>query len=257
MTRRRIVSLVPSLTELLFALGVGERIVGVTRYCVAPGDCVAGVAKVGGTKNPDCDAIIDLRPDVVVMNAEENRRQDFEALAAAGLHVLVTEPKSVDDGVRLIASLGALVGQGDLGARFATAQAAGVEEVRAATRGRRAVAYFCPIWRKPWMAFNADTYAHDLLRIAGGRNVFAARAERYPVVTLEEVAAATPEVVLLPDEPYHFTERDLPAVASLVERSVPMHFVDGKALTWYGLRIADAVATFARRFAAVADMRSE
>src|SRR5436305_15307279 len=112
------------------------------------------------------------------MNAEENRREDFTALAAAGLDVLVTEPKSVDDGVRLVATLGAAVGQGDLGARLARAQAAGVAAVRAQTRSRRAVAYFCPIWRKPWMAFNADTYAHDLLRAAGGRNVLGDRAER-------------------------------------------------------------------------------
>ena len=215
---------------------------------------------------PDCDAIVDLRPDLVVMNAEENRREDFAALTAAGLHVLVTEPKTVDDGVRLIATLGAAVGRGDLGARFAAAQAAGVEEVRTRTHGRHAIAYFCPIWRKPWMAFNADTYAHDLLRAAGGRNVLADRAERYPVVTLEEVGAAAPEVVLLPDEPYRFTDRDVPALAPLGNRtpecgtwSAPgaVHFVDGKALTWYGLRIADAVATFARLFAAVGANRSE
>ncbi len=286
---RRIVSLVPSLTELLFALGVGERIVGVTRYCTAPADRVERVPKLGGTKNPDCDAIVDLRPDLVVMNAEENRREDFETLAAAGLNVLVTEPKTVDDGVRLITILGAAVGQGELGARLAAAQAAGVATVRATTSGRRGVPYFCPIWRKPWMAFNADTYAHDVLRVAGGRNIVAERAERYPTVTLEEVAAAAPDVVLLPDEPYRFTARDLPALAPIVAPAAcaslgepqveaqanaamaslresrrddsvavrAVRFVDGKALSWYGLRIADAIETFARVFATAGETRSE
>lgn len=250
---RRIVSLVPSLTELLFALGAGEAVVAVTRYCTDPPDRVAAVAKVGGTKNPDVAAVVALRPDLVVMNAEENRREDFDALTAAGLTVLVTEPKTVDDGVRLVADLGAAVGRGPEGARLGAAQEAGVAAVRVAVAGRAVVPYFCPIWRKPWMAFNADTYAHDLLRTAGGRNVVAAYDDRYPVVALADVAAAAPAVVLLPDEPYRFAARDLPALARLAE-TAPLaveraRFVDGKALSWYGLRIADAVATFARLFA--------
>jgi ABC-type Fe3+-hydroxamate transport system substrate-binding protein len=254
---RRIVSLVPSLTELLFALGAGDAVVGVTRYCTDPPARVAAIAKVGGTKNPDLDAIAAVRPDLVVMNAEENRREDFAALSASGFTILVTEPKTVDDGIRLIASLGAAVGRGEVGARLAAAQEAGVATVRAAVRGRRAVSYFCPIWRKPWMAFNADTYAHDLLGAAGGCNVLADRRERYPVVTLEEVVATNPEVVLLPDEPYRFADRDLPALAPLATTPALRHgavrFVDGKALSWYGLRIADAVATFADIFATTVD----
>jgi len=149
---RRIVSLVPSLTELLFALGAGDAVVAVTRYCTEPPHRVAAVAKVGGTKNPDLAAITALRPDLVVMNAEENRREDFEALAARGLAVYVTEPKTVDDGVRLITRLGALVGCGDTGTRLAAAQEAGVAAVRARHGSRAPVRYFCPIWRKPWMA---------------------------------------------------------------------------------------------------------
>src|SRR5882724_10512737 len=126
----RIVSLVPSLTELLFALGAGDAVVAATRYCTEPPQRVATVVKVGGTKNPDLAAISALRPDLVIMNAEENRRDDFEALAARGLTVYVTEPKTVDDGARLIRRLGALVGCGEAGARLASAQEAGVAAVR-------------------------------------------------------------------------------------------------------------------------------
>ena len=210
------------------------------------------MTKVGGTKNPDLAAITALRPDLVVMNAEENRREDFEALAARGLVVYVTEPKTVDDGVRLIARLGALVGCGDTGARLAAAQEAGVAVVRARQYSHAPVRYFCPIWRKPWMGFNADTYAHDVLASAGGENVVAESTSRYPVVTLEEIAATRPDIVLLPDEPYRFSAHDLPALGDLAEtpalRQGQVRFVDGKALAWYGLRIADAVEAFARLF---------
>jgi ABC-type hemin transport system substrate-binding protein len=256
---RRIVSLVPSLTELLVALGAGDALVGITRFCTEPAEYVSAVAKVGGTKNPDLEAIAALRPDLVVMNAEENRREDFDALEARGFAVFVNEPKTVDDGVRLIARLGAVVGRPEVGARLAAAQEAGVAAVRRAIVARSPVPYFCPIWRKPWMAFNRDTYAHDVLRVAGGANVLAGRCERYPVVTLEEVAASAPEVVLLPDEPYRFADRDLPALAPLVSapafRRGWVRFVDGKALSWYGLRIADAIETFARVFTGAAAAR--
>jgi ABC-type Fe3+-hydroxamate transport system substrate-binding protein len=252
---RRIVSLVPSLTEMLFALGVGNAVVAVTRYCTEPPDGVAALPKVGGTKNPDIGAIVALRPDLVVINAEENRREDFEALSAAGLRLFVTEPKTVADAIGLIARLGAAVGRADEGARLAASQADAIREVAAAAADRPSVPYFCPIWRKPWMAFNADTYAHDVLRLAGGRNVVADRGERYPVVQLEEIVAADPAVVLLPDEPYRFSARDLPALAPLAAtralRRRQTYLVDGKALSWYGPRIASAVASFARIFAAV------
>jgi ABC-type Fe3+-hydroxamate transport system substrate-binding protein len=251
---RRIVSLVPSLTELLFELGAGETVIGVTRYCTEPPHRIAPLPKLGGTKNPDLEAVVALAPDLVVMNAEENRREDFETLASRDVPVYVTEPKTVAEGVRLVARLGALVGRTEIGARLASAQQAALDATLARVerhlRGVAPVRYFCPIWRKPWMAFNADTYAHDVLAVAGGANVVAEHAVRYPEVTLDAIAVTRPEVVLLPDEPYRFTARDVPALAALdatpALRGGHVRFVDGKALAWYGLRIADAVATFAR-----------
>ncbi len=251
---RRIVSLVPSHTETLFALGAGARVVAVTRYCEEPASGVAALPKVGGTKNPDLAAIRALAPDLVVMNAEENRREDFEALAAAGLTVFVTEPKTVADGIRGIARLGAIAGCGAAGEALAAEQETRLRATLAnVDAGARPIRYFCPIWRKPWMTFNADTYTHDVLRVAGGANVCAEVETRYPTVTLEAIAVAAPEVVLLPDEPYRFTEKDRPALAPLTDTPAlqrdRVHFVDGKALAWYGPRIADAVARFAALFA--------
>lgn len=249
---QRIVSLVPSLTETLFAIGAGARVVAVTRYCEEPAAAVAAIPKVGGTKNPDLAGIQALAPDLVIMNAEENRREDFEALAAAGLTVFVTEPKTILDGIHSIAQLGELTGLAE-GAALAAAQAGRVRATLAQVEGRRAVRYFCPIWRKPWMAFNADTYAHDMLRAAGGENVCAEEEARYPTVTLDAIARIDPEIVLLPDEPYRFTEKDLAAIAPLALPPERVHFVDGKALSWYGPRIADGLARFAALFASARD----
>jgi ABC-type Fe3+-hydroxamate transport system substrate-binding protein len=250
---RRIVSLVPSLTETLFVVGAGAAVVGVTRYCTEPVGAVAGLPKVGGTKNPDLAAIGELAPDLVIMNAEENRREDFEALAARGLAIFVTEPKTIADGVRMIARMGEISGCGAAGRALAAEQAARVDAIVSAGADRRAVRYFCPIWRKPWMAFNADTYAHDVLRVAGGENVCATETARYPTITLETIAACAPEVILLPDEPYAFGERDRHALALLADtpalRAGRVHFVDGKALSWYGPRIADGLMRFAAVFA--------
>ena len=246
--------MVPSLTETLFAIGAGARVVAVTRYCEEPVADVAVLPKVGGTKNPDLVAIRALAPELVIMNAEENRHEDFEALSAAGLAVFVTEPKTIADGVRVIARLGEIVGCREQGRALAAEQEARVRAIMAPDIGRTPVRYFCPIWRKPWMTFNADTYAHDMLRAAGGENVCAQERARYPTVTLEAIAVRAPEIVLLPDEPYAFTEQDRPALAPLAEtpalRDRHVHFVDGKALSWYGPRIADGLARFAALFAA-------
>lgn len=238
---QRIVSLVPSLTETVFALGAGAAVVGVTRYCVEPRTGVQGVEKVGGTKNPHIERIIGLQPDLVLVNAEENRKEDFSGLEQNGLTVFVSfshRVRDVDDLVRRIALLTGTVGAG------AVLTAELEEALREVERrdGVHRPRVFCPIWKNPWMSFNRDTYADDMLWLAGGENVCRDRAERYCAVRLEEIAAANPEVILLPDEPYVFAAKDLSALAPLARtpacRSNQIHFIDGKALSWYGPRTA-------------------
>jgi len=245
---RRIVSLVPSLTEVVCALGAAPRLVGVTRYCTDPPEVVATLPKVGGTKNPDLAAIAALRPDLVLMNAEENRREDFDALVGQGLIVFVSHPRDVRAAALSIERVGIALGCAGEGA----AQRAAIEAALHATNADGALRprVFCPIWRKPWMSFNRETFAHDLLASAGGHNVCADRAERYPEVDLAEIAELAPDVVLLPDEPYHFSPRDLPHLAALADtpalRRQRVHFVDGKALSWYGPRTPSALRLFDR-----------
>jgi ABC-type hemin transport system substrate-binding protein len=245
----RIVSLVPSLTELVCALGRSDRLVGVTRYCTEPAAVVAGLPKLGGTKNPDLEAVLRLAPDLVLVNAEETRREDFQALTEANLTVFVSFPRSLAATVGSIERLGEAIDS----SVSAAAMAREITALLAQPPDRRLRA-FCPIWRKPWMAFNRDTYAHDLLCQAGADNVCAGRPERYPVVELDAVAQTDPEIILLPDEPYPFAERHRPSLTpfsgTTAWRQGRIHFVDGKALSWYGHRTAPAVRDFRRLIAA-------
>ncbi|MDJ0846899.1 MAG: helical backbone metal receptor [Myxococcota bacterium] len=243
----RLVSLVPSLSEALFALGLGERVVGVTDWCVHPAEPLSRVPRVGGTKNPDLDAIRALRPDLVIANHEENTRRDVERLRAAGVAVWVTYPRTVAEAVALLRELAE---RGGRRAELDTVVAP-VEAALARARARapaRPTPFFCPIWKKPWMAVGADTYAHDLLALCGGANVFANREERrYPLVSEEEIVAAAPEVILLPDEPYAFSEEDVEELARLpvpAARSGRIHMIDGTLASWYGPRTGRAIETF-------------
>ena len=240
----RIVCLVPSLTEALFSLGLGERVVGVTEWCIHPAAGVRDLPKVGGTKTPDRDAIVRLAPDLVIANREENRRRDVERLEAAGLRVWVTDPRTVADGVALLAELA------ELGATPQRA-ASVVEPVRSAFQGALAevapspVRTFCPIWKDPWMVVGGNTYAHDLIALCGAENVFADEGDRrYPIVTEEQIVQAAPEVVLLPDEPYAFGPRDAAALARLqipAAAAGRIHLIDGTLVSWYGPRIGPAI----------------
>ncbi len=232
----RVVSLVPSATETLFALGAGHAVVGATRYCVAP-PAARQVRRVGGTKNPDCARIASLHPEVVLMSEEENRREDFAVLEAAGLPVFICHPRSLAGAIACIRRMGALVGSVDAAGRICAEIQAALEYLERERQTTWRPRVFCPIWKKPWMSFNADTYAHDVLRACGAKNVCAAEPDRYCRVDLEAIARREPDIVLLPDEPYRFGEKDAAAVRAFFEHAgtqVSVLQADGRALCWWG-----------------------
>lgn len=214
----RVVSLVPSATETLSAWG--NEAVACTKFCERD-----DLPHVGGTKNPDIDRIVELAPDLVVVDVEENRREDAEALTDAGLDVHVLHIRSLDDVVEQLPRLAQAVGA-------APPEPLVFAPITAAPR-RRAVV---PIWRRPWMTIGPDTYGASLLRSLG---VDVAPSDRgdYPTVELDELAALSPDVVLAPDEPYVFTERH----RDELEVVAPVVFVDGKDLFWWGARTAGAI----------------
>jgi len=249
----RIVSLVPSLTEWLAAAGVGERLVGVTDWCVEPADVTAGLPKVRGTKNPDLRAVTALAPDLVVANAEENRKVDVERLEAAGVPVVVTMPTTVAGAVRELRTLATAVGDLPRAPAIDAELTAALAEAYRSSARARPVRYACAVWRDPWMWVGRRTYAADLLRLAGGEPVFDDPATRYPKASPAEIAALGPRLVLLPSEPYAFGRADADEVAALTGADVRL--ADGRALTWYGPRIPAALAAFRELLAGAAPGR--
>jgi ABC-type Fe3+-hydroxamate transport system substrate-binding protein len=240
----RIVSLVPSLTEALFAFGAGTRVVGRTRYCLWPPRAVGRVPVVGGTKKVDVARLLELDPDLVVAVKEENSRQNVEKIQASGVPVFVGAPESVEGALWLLRELARVVE-----APRTEAVLDPIERVYGRLRERRVEArrVFVPIWKNPYMSVGSDTYAHDVLETCGGENVCGG-STRYPVLTLEEVEEAQPDVVLLPDEPYPFCAEDLEEFYALdipAAHSDRIHLVDGKLLTWYGPRMASSLTQLA------------
>jgi iron complex transport system substrate-binding protein len=229
----RVVSLCPSLTETVFALGRGDTLVGRTKFCVHPKDQVTRVERVGGTKNPKIARIVALAPDLVLMNDEENRREDAEALAAAGVRTLSTFPRDPAGAAEAVRVIGRALAASDAANRLADAIDARAAQVRA--RARRKVRFAYLIWRAPWMAVAGDTYISGLLAVAGGENLFAARTPRYPPIEPAELAGA--ERVFLSSEPFPFADKhadELAAVTSLPRACFER--VDGERLSWHGAR---------------------
>jgi len=240
---RRVVSLLPSMTESLFDLDLGDRLIAVTDYCTRPAHGVKSVPRVGGTRHPDIQRILELQPDLVVMSDEENSREDAETLRAAGIPLWVVSPRTVFDVLNLLWNMMDIFDHAVMVPRVREIERA-YDYTLSAARAAAPARVFAPIQRDPWMTFNADTYAHDVLRVCGGDNAFAGYEQRYPSLSPDEVALAQPEVVLLPDEPYPFTDADLEAIIALdipAAHNERIYRIDGSLLTWHGTRVAYAL----------------
>jgi ABC-type Fe3+-hydroxamate transport system substrate-binding protein len=224
---QRIVSLVPSLTEAVAVTAPG-LLVGATDYCTHPAGL--DVRRVGGSKYPDVATVLELVPDLVLANEEENRAEDVAALRAAGVPVWVTAPRTLE---QAFTSLGRMLEVCGLG------RPPWWEEARrawAAEPPRPRLRAVVPVWRRPWVLLGRDTFAGDLLAHLGVDNILADHPDRYPRLSLEEVRALEPDVVVLPDEPYLFTAEDGPEAFGGVRCAL----VSGRHLTWYGPSLTEA-----------------
>jgi ABC-type Fe3+-hydroxamate transport system substrate-binding protein len=268
---RRVVSLVPSDTLNVAALGCAGALVGRTDYCELPEDVVRTLPSVGGTKNPRVEEILALSPDLVLANQEENTRGDLERLAQAGVRVYVAFPKRVAEGLTHLAKLARIFRvDADASVRdlFRRGYAA-VREAEAARAQTRPLRAFCPIWMDPLMTIHGATFISDMMDLAGAQNVFADRERRYPLaadlgravplppervaerdvryprVTLDEVVLRAPEIVLLPTEPHPFSDADAAVFRGLdlpAAKRGAVVMLDGKDLCWYGARSVDGIA---------------
>jgi ABC-type Fe3+-hydroxamate transport system substrate-binding protein len=268
-----VISLVPSITESMFDLNLGNRLIGRTEYCIYPKGKVEMIPALGGTKNPDIQRIINMKPGLVMANYEENRKADVEALQAAGIPVWVTFPRKIQEAINLLWNIMYLFDETTMVARIQLIEQVherylNIAEAREEEGGLPKV--FVPIWHEPLMTANKDTYLHDVLYTCGAENVFANRERqfplqadlgeaeplaadnprlegrdtRYPRITLAEVEAAQPDVILLPSEPFQFTEKHIPIFKGLdvpAAKHDRIHLVDGSLLTWHGTRVAYAL----------------
>lgn len=233
----RLVSLCPSLTELVHDLGAADQVVARTKFCIHPEPWVSGIEAVGGTKNPRIDRIVALAPDLVLMNEEENRAEDARALADAGIAVHSTMPRNAHDTAEMVRSIAQAIGRVGDGERIATdieRRAARVQRDSAAL-APLSYAYF--IWREPWMTINDDTFIAAMLAMAGGRNVFGGLGDRYPTVTVDQLRAAAPDVVFLSSEPFPFAPKHVQELVTATGWSSDRFaLADGEMLSWHGSR---------------------
>lgn len=233
---KRIVSLVPSQTELLYDLGLREEVVGITKFCIHPQEWFRSKTRVGGTKQLELDRIRSLQPDLIIANKEENVKSQIEALAAE-FPVWISDVNNLQDAYEMIYSLGVLVDKIVSAQRYISGISYNFKLMEPSPIIQDA-AYL--IWREPWMTIGADTFIHDMLQHAGFRNRFS-HLKRYPEIQIHDLRDCA--LILLSSEPYPFTRKHIREL----EKSLPgarMLLVDGEMFSWYGSRLMKAPAYF-------------
>jgi ABC-type Fe3+-hydroxamate transport system substrate-binding protein len=237
---QRIISLVPSQTELLADLGLEEEVVGITKFCVHPERWFRSKARIGGTKTVRIEKVAALKPDLILANKEENVREQIETLQDIA-PVWVSDIQTLDDALRMMRQVGSLCGKH----AEANSLAQNIEQrfvsLRLHSSAAHPVAY--GIWRDPWMWAGGDTFISDLLHHLGWTNALH-DAPRYPVMSLEDLVASKPATVLLSSEPYPFKEKHIAEVKAVLPNANVL-LVDGEMFSWYGSRLLHAPAYFA------------
>lgn len=245
----RVVSLVPSLTETLYDLGAGDRVVGVTDWCEPALSAGVDPVRLGGVCNPRLAQILSLRPDLVLVGREENSLDDVQRLEEAGIAVFATHPRNVEGAARTVRNLGRLLGLEEHADAMAEAIGLTRDRVRAWVAERESVATVLPIWKDPWRTVGPGSYSAALAADAGCRLVGLETCDSYPGLSIERAANAPPALVLLPDEPYDFhgpAGRELVCALGRRSDAIPRAArVDGPMVAWYGSRSGRRLAELA------------
>jgi ABC-type Fe3+-hydroxamate transport system substrate-binding protein len=230
---KRIVSLVPSQTELLCYLGLQNALVGRTKFCIHPADVVKHIQVIGGTKTPKIESILKLNPDLVVANKEENRKEDILAIESM-VPVWVSDIHTIEEALGMILQLGILTDTASIAQKLCTEiQAA---KPRKKAENRSSALYL--IWRNPWMAAGNDTFVHDMMHCMGLENCL--QEPRYPSLSKERIESLNPDFILLSSEPYPFKEKHLKEMQVLAPKAKIL-LVDGEYFSWYGSRMLPAM----------------
>ena len=242
----RIVCLVPSVTELLFALDLEPQVVGRTGFCIHPRDAVRRVPKLGGTKDVDLEGIRALAPSHVIVNIDENERPTFDALCEFVPHVVVTHPNAPEDNLALYALIGGIFARETQAEGLATALRERLDALRRRRDGRPSQRVVYLIWREPWMTVSRETYIARMLQLINWHTLPATATKRYPELTEADLRTLAPDLCLLSSEPYPFREKHLDEVRGLCGEGCGVHLVDGEMLSWYGSRAIDGLGYLAR-----------
>jgi ABC-type Fe3+-hydroxamate transport system substrate-binding protein len=231
-TPTRIISLVPSQTELLYYLGLEKETVGITKFCVHPYEWFHTKTRVGGTKTINKSLIDDLKPDLIIANKEENVKEQVEELAVE-YPVWVTDVNDLDDAIKMIQDIGDLTGKADPAKKLAEDTTKKFDEVSVLIKNRYKVTYL--IWREPYMSVGGDTFINDMLNRCGFDNVFA-HLKRYPTINIDELRSSEFELLLLSTEPFPFDEKHKVELQQLLPGKKIM-IVNGETFSWYGSRL--------------------
>ena len=259
---QKIVSLVPSMTETIFDLGEGQKLIGITDYCIHPAEKLKTIPRLGGPKNPKIEQLIKLRPDLVLMNEEENSLATYEKLKQEGIAVYTSLPKSIKDVLIDLWNLAGIL-KSEKAMMVTQSLERSVDWIINSRETTKDIAYFCPVWQEvnesgelTWMTFNKDTYCSDLLNSLGGKNicdevindsVFPFKKNiRYPKINVEDVLEGKPEIIFLPDEPFCFSEKDREEISHILRNTPAVQngrvvIVDGTLVTWNGTRMIKAL----------------
>ncbi len=232
---KRIVSLVPSQTELLYDLGLDEEVVGITKFCIHPDRWFRSKRRVGGTKTVHRHVIDELQPDLIIANKEENTKEQIEELASV-YPVWISDITTVDYALQMIEQVGIITGRGTAARELVRELASGFAGLPAASKQLR-VAYY--IWKNPWMCAGGDTFISDVITRMGWLNV-CEHLPRYPEVNLQALKALQPNLVLLSSEPYPFKAKHIAEIAAAVPNA-EVQLVDGEMFSWYGSRMRHAI----------------
>jgi ABC-type Fe3+-hydroxamate transport system substrate-binding protein len=236
---KRIISVVPSQTEYLYDLGLSEHIVGQTIFCVHPEYAFKAAIKVGGTKRLHIEKILELKPDIVIANKEENEKEQIETLQKE-LPVWTSDIKTLDDALNMMLQLGAILDKNKKAIEITDRIRQGFNTIETIATPKKAL-YL--IWRQPWMGVGMDTFVHHMLGYYGLQNAVQVPGSRYPEFTVEEMVNLDPDVVLLSSEPYPFKQEHISELETLLPRA-RIELVDGELFSWYGSRLLKSVDYF-------------
>ncbi len=232
----RIACLVPSITETLFALGLGEQVVARTGFCIHPEPAVRDVPKVGGTKDVNVRRLIDTEPTHVIVNIDENRKADVDHLRKVIPNIVVTHPMLPDDNIALFRLLGHIFSADEAAGRLATELGAALTRARAVGAQLPAQTVFYAIWKNPWMTISRDTYVSAMLETVGWKTLPVQAEKRYPEVASDDSVWQGAERIFLSSEPYSFGDEHIDELRRTMGLTQPIELIDGEFVSWYGVR---------------------